>query len=189
MQILIFEGIATSGKSTVTKQLVNTLSSNLNVRLASEDETHVPIMNERLKLHVDFFEDLIESLTSNQPDLLMIDRLYMTQAFRARCNLAAYEGIENLLTQFNPTTIFLKVSEADILERIQKATEYRNPDWAEYVKSKGQKKEMAQYYIGQQRSQLELLKQSKIPYRIIDTTKHDYNYIVNQVIELVLDKK
>ncbi len=138
MQTLIFEGIATSGKSTVTNKLAEALSPRLSVRLATEDETHVPIMDARQGLHLQFFESLLTTMASKQPDLLILDRLYMTQAFRAKCDLSAYKGFEEFLLQYNPTTIFLKVSETEIPNRIHIATKHRNPSWAEYVQSRGQ---------------------------------------------------
>lgn len=185
MKILIFEGIATSGKSTVVNKLVKALPKNLKVIEADEEVTHVPIMEQRKELHIDFFEDLIRKLTGGKPDVLIIDRLYMTQAFRAKCGLDAYKNLEEFLLPFNPTTIFLKVDEKAISERVQKATEQRNPEWAEYVKSRGEEGEYADYYVNQQRSQLKLLKESLLPYRIFDTTNHDYEDIVKELTSLI----
>lgn len=185
MKTLIFEGIATSGKSTLVKELVKALPESMKVIEASEELTHEPIMEQREELHIDFFKDLIRKLASSEPDLLIIDRFYMTQAYRAKCGLDVYKNLEELLLQFNPTTIFLKIDEQAIAERVQKATEHRNPEWAEYIKDRGEEGKYADYYIRQQRSQLELLKESLVPYRIFDTTNHDYKAVAKELIGLI----
>jgi hypothetical protein len=45
--------------------------------------------------------------------------------------------------------------------------------------------EIANYYIKQQRSQLELLKESKIPYKIFNTSTHDYEKIAEEIKKLI----
>jgi len=188
MRTLIFEGIATSGKSTVTKLLAENLPAHLNIRLASEDETHVPIMEHKEDTHLLFFKNLITKLVAEKPDILILDRLYMTQAFRAKCNLSPYKELESFLKQLNPITIFLKVDEKSIPTRIQKATEHRNPDWADYIKAKRQEDDITRYYINQQRSQIELLRESTLPYVIIDTTDQSYDDITREILDLIEKK-
>jgi thymidylate kinase len=185
MKTLIFEGIATSGKSTVVNKLVNGLPKSLKVVVADEEVTHVPIMEQRNELHIDFFENLITKLVSNKPDILLIDRLYMTQAFRAKCRPDEYKKLEHFLLEFNAITIFLKVDEKAISKRVQKATGHRNPEWAAYVKSRNEEGKYADYYISQQRSQLKLLKESTIPYKIFNTTGHDYKDVVKELIYFI----
>ena len=185
MKILIFEGIATSGKSTVISGLQRALPQ-LKFVVAGESETHIPIMKETTDKHIDFFKRLINQLVSKEPDVLIFDRLYLTQAFRAKCNISDYAEIENLLSTYSALTIFLKVDEATIKTRISKAAEHRGLD---YFASRGESpNEIAQYYIDQQQNQLELLKQSGLPYKIIDTTKHNYVKVVNEICTLVDEK-
>ena len=183
MKTIILEGIATSGKSSLIQHLKTTLSDKLNIYVADEEETHVPIMKKPEELHLSFYEELIDTLTSNKSDLLIIDRLHLTQAFRANTDLTAYLTIENKLKLFDPITIFLKVEPAKIKERIQKAIEHRESRWGEYVLTKGDTPEQqAAYYVDQQESQLELLKQSTLPYKIFDTSEHNYGKITKEII-------
>jgi tRNA uridine 5-carbamoylmethylation protein Kti12 len=95
MKTLIFEGIATSGKSTITDYLVKSLKDEMTIELATEEQTHEPIMEQRSNLNTLFFQKLINKLTLKHPDLLIFDRLYITQAYRAESNLAAYSAIED----------------------------------------------------------------------------------------------
>ncbi len=181
MKILIIEGIATSGKSTIIGMLQNKLSSQ-NVVTATEEETHVPIMEERNELHIQFFTDLLDRLIEKQPDLLICDRLYLTQAVRAKASLNKYGEIENKLLGFEAMTIFLKVQETAITERVRKASEHRDSRWREYIKTRGSTlEEIAQYYIEQQRNQMSLLATSKLPYKIYDTTSHNYADITHDI--------
>lgn len=184
MKVLIFEGIATSGKSTVISGLQKVLSG-LRFVVAGEPETHIPIMNEKADKHIAFFESLINKLIANKPDLLIFDRLYLTQAFRAKCSINDYAEIEKLLSKYSPVTIFLKVDESAIASRISKSAEHRGSD---YFASRGESsEEIAQYYIAQQQYQLNLLEQSNIPHEIINTTELDYEKIIKEIYTLVMN--
>ncbi len=183
MKILILEGIATSGKSTITDALKEHLS-NLDIRVASEVETHIPIMKQPNELHVTFYENLINRLVAEKPKLIIFDRLYLTQAFRAGVSLTKYSEIENILSKHSVLTVFLKVNEYAIAERVAKAAEHRDPSWGEYIKTKGSiDSEIADYYIDQQRNQIELLSTSSLPYLVCDTTDHDYAGVTQQILE------
>lgn len=133
MKVLIFEGIATSGKSIVISSLQKVLT-NLRILIAGESETHEPIMEERTGRHIGFFKELIHRKLSAKPDLLIFDRLYLTQAFRAKCDISDYTEIEEILSKYSPLTIFLKVDESAIEDRISKASEHRGSG---YFKSRG----------------------------------------------------
>jgi thymidylate kinase len=186
MKTLIFEGIATSGKSTITDYLVKSLKDEMTIELATEEQTHEPIMEQRSNLNTLFFQKLINKLTLKHPDLLIFDRLYITQAYRAESNLAEYSAIEDALKPHSPHTIILKVNEEAIAGRIKAASEHREAEWRDYLKTKGNNfEEIAQDYIEQQRGLLSLVKQSKLPYTIFDTTDHDYKTITENILQIV----
>ena|ERR1035437_1089993 len=186
MKILVFEGIATSGKSTITGYLVKSLKGEMRIDLATEEQTHLPIMAQRSDLNTLFFKDLINERTLKHPDLLIFDRLYITQAYRAKSDLTEYLIIEDILLPHSPHTIILKVDEGAITERIKAASEHREEKWLEYLKTKGNNfEEIAQDYIDQQRGLLKLVKQSKLPYTVFDTTNHDYGTIVEEILKII----
>ncbi|MET1033418.1 MAG: hypothetical protein ABWX94_02875 [Candidatus Saccharimonadales bacterium] len=183
MKILILEGIATSGKSTITKTIEEQLEG-LSIIVATEEETHIPIMKQTNKLHTVFFEDLFKRLIDKNPDLVIFDRLYLTQAFRAGVSISDYSDLEDLLSKCETLTVFLKVNNSAIAERVTKAAEHRDPAWGEYIKTKGKTiSEIADYYISQQRNQIDLLKTSNLPYMICNTTNHDYKETVQQILQ------
>lgn len=186
MKALILEGIATSGKSAITERIVKQLSGKMTVEVAAEEQTHEPIMEERNDLHIQFFQDLISQMVHKKPDLLIFDRLYITQAYRAHSDLTPYAPLEDMLLPYSPHTIILKVAEDTIADRIKASAEQRGKQWQDFWKTKGDTyEEVAQGYIEQQRGLLELVKQSKIPYSIFDTTGHDYEEITKQILEII----
>jgi thymidylate kinase len=183
MKILILEGIATSGKSTITDRIREQLVG-MSVRVVTEEETHIPIMKQTSELHITFFEELIKRLVTDKPNLIIFDRLYLTQAFRAGVSLEEYSDLENVLSKYDTLTVFLKVDDHAVAERVTSAVEHRNPAWGEYVKTKGKTtSEIADYYISQQRNQIDLLNASKLAHMVCDTTNHDYKEITKQILE------
>ncbi|MEO8104734.1 MAG: hypothetical protein ABI602_00150 [Candidatus Saccharibacteria bacterium] len=182
MKILILEGIATSGKSTVISGIRKRLAG-LSVEIARESETHIPIMKQTDELHIQFFEELITLLATDKPDLLIFDRLYLTQAFRAKVSLEQYSQIENILNKQDALTAFLKIDDAAIADRVSKAAEHRDASWREYIKTKGDTTEqVADYYITQQQNQLKLLETSMLPHIICDTTTHNYDEVIQRIV-------
>jgi thymidylate kinase len=182
MKLLIVEGIATSGKSTVINKLKEVLNDKRAV-VYSEAETHIPIMDKPSELHINFFQSLISKALETEAKLVIFDRLYLTQAFRSNTRIDAYKNIEDNLLHYPTLTVFLKVDEDAIAERVRLASLHREEEWGEYVKTKGDTfKEISDYYINQQRSQLTLLKESKIEHIIFNTTKHDYDQTVQDIL-------
>jgi thymidylate kinase len=182
MKILILEGIATSGKSTITKIIKKQLSGLL-VSVASEKETHIPIMKQTKELHIAFFKDLIKRLINEKPELIIFDRLYLTQAFRAGVSISEYSELENILSKYDTITVFLKVDENHIADRVTKAAEHRDPTWREYINTKGRNSsEIADYYISQQRKQINLLSASNLPSIVSDTTNYDFHEIAQKIL-------
>lgn len=57
MKTLILEGIATSGKSKITGYLTKSLKDEVAVDLATEEQTHLPIMAQTSELN-NFFSRL-----------------------------------------------------------------------------------------------------------------------------------
>lgn len=189
--MLIVEGIATSGKSSLIKEIIALLGRDT-VRVYSESETHIPIMEDRNQLHIEFFKDLIRDAQKSNADLIIFDRLHFTQAFRAKAGIVQYAEVEDLLLGQNTLVAYLQVDEPAIKSRVEfssehprvaLASEHSGQSWGEYIKAKGQSfEEIAAYYADQQRRQMELLKQSKLESRILNTTHHEYSVIASQII-------
>lgn len=123
-------------------------------------------------LHITFFQSLISKAVETGAELVIFDRLYLTQAFRADASIDDYRSIEDSLSQYHTLTAFLKVDEDAIAKRVRLATLHREESWGKYVKTKGNTfMEIADYYINQQRRQLKLLEESKLEHIALNTTK------------------
>lgn len=182
MKILIVEGIATSGKSSLIQKIREQLGES-RVQVYGEPETHIPIMDRVNELHIGHFKSLLLDATESNADLIIFDRFHFTQAFRAKADTAKYSEIEDLLAKQKTLVAYLRVDEPAITDRIKLAAEHREKRWGEYVKTKGKSfEEIAAYYISQQRNQLQLLKQSKLKSRVFNTTQHEYEAIAGHII-------
>lgn len=92
MKILIIEGIANSGKSSLVEKLSELLSSK-QVAVFGEPSTHIPIMDNPDELHIEFFKSLIADAVKTNADLIIFDRFHYTQAFRAKADINQYTEI------------------------------------------------------------------------------------------------
>jgi len=182
MKMLIIEAIATSGKSSLIKKLTELLGEK-RLLIFGEPATHIPIMEKTDELHVEFFKSLIDDAVKADADLVIFDRLHYTQAYRAKASLVEYAEIDDLLSKQDTLVAYLRVDESAIAERVRLATEHRDRTWGDYVLTKGKTfDEIAEYYVAQQSSQLQLLSQTKLAYKVFNTTQHNYQTIAEQII-------
>jgi thymidylate kinase len=182
MKILILEGIATSGKSSLVEKISALLGKDKLVVLG-EPDTHIPIMKKVDELHIEFFKSLVTNAVNQDANLVIFDRLHFTQAYRANADIARYAEVEDLLAEQTTLVAYLEVEEDAIAERVRLAVEHRDKGWGSYVQTKGKSfDEIAEYYVKQQRSQLRLLAQSRLASRVFNTTRHNYEAISAEII-------
>jgi hypothetical protein len=78
---------------------------------------------------------------------------------------------------------YLQVHESAIAGRVRLAAEHRDKQWGDYIQTKGKTfDEIAEYYVAQQRSQLNLLSQTMLATQVFNTTEHNYQAIAEQII-------
>jgi hypothetical protein len=187
MQVLILEVIATSGKSSTINGLLKSLPKYVNARVFTEQFTHIPIKDKTNDLCNEFFIRLIAEAFSKNYDLVVFDRLYLTQAHRTNSALNKYLDVEMLLLTHPVETVFLRVDEAEISNRLAASLKQRDAEWKSYVATKGASlKEQAKYYTDQQDNLLKLLLQSRLPYEIYDTTRSNYHEVATEIKKKVL---
>lgn len=184
MRTLIFEGIATSGKSTIINQLSHELAAHQTIKVVPETETLMKIVDNTDKsVSIAYLSELIERIYREDHDLVLFDRLYLTHVFRTHSSMADYKIIEDMLRPHKPKTIFFEVDENAIADRVAKASEHRDPKWKDYIYTKGTTmEEIADYYIQQQRNQLQILRKSTLPYKIFNTTGHNYDAAAKAIV-------
>jgi len=181
MYIRVFEGIATSGKSTIIAALEKRLVGR-KLAIYTEEATHIPIQGDRKELHVQFFSDLIDQAIGTGADVVLFDRLYMTQAFRAGASVAEYAEVERKLAAYDAQTIILEVDPEEIAKRLERAMEHRETMWGAYVRSKAESIEtVATLYDAQQHAMRHFASESLLKSRTFDTTAHEYDAIVSTI--------
>ena len=178
-RLIIFEGIAGSGKTTLEKLLADRLTD---ACIIAEAETLMPLIDNKdaaiAKTHL---LKLLDDLTSKQEPVLIVDRFHFTHAFRTASPFALFLSMEKLLeTSFDPLLILLSFNEKLISERLQETIARRGNAWAKG--KKGALEERVIYYRNQQRRLAELFKESTLPKIHIDTSDKDWERCLATIV-------
>jgi len=179
-RLVIFEGIASSGKTTLERLFVERVPGSV---IIHEDETLAPLFDNRdveiARQHLLGFFDRFSRETA---PVLVIDRFHFSHAFRTHSALDNFQDIEErLLEEYCPIVFLLYMDEAAIAERIRKTTELRGDAWAKG--KKGSLDERVAYYTDQQRMVMKFAEHSVLPIVRIDTTDEDWERCIGQVLE------
>jgi thymidylate kinase len=184
MKILILEGIATSGKTTVKNNLLKAfVKKGVNFSAVEEDETLMPIRNNQdLVTSIKLLKEVVERVLRESKDFIIFDRLFFTHIFKTKSSIEEFKEIENLVKD-KAFLAFLVIDESKIPERIANARNHRGKGWDEYVSKKGNIVEINKYYINQQRLLLNLLEETDLNYKIYNTTTLDLDTISNDILK------
>lgn len=188
MKILILEGIATSGKTTIKNKLVNFFKKRgLNYLVIEEDKTLMPILNNTdADISINHLNKILKKVLFPKKEVIIIfDRLYFTHIFRTKSSLKDFKEIESLLSKKNAFLSFLKIDKKKISERIFNAlkNERAKTLWVDYIKKKGTNAEIINYYQRQQDLLLDLLKKTKIKNKTYNTTDLNFDLIAKKILK------
>ncbi|MDO8507911.1 MAG: hypothetical protein Q7S53_05110 [bacterium] len=184
MKILILEGIATSGKTTIINKLDKLLSEKkVSFSIIDEEQTLMPILKNRDKdANLSFIETLLMKVLKSKKDVLIFDRLYLTHIYRSVSSPKDFMPAAKLLMPYKPTFILLTVKEEKIMERIYKTAKVRECSWLEFVQQKGNdEEEVAEYYIDQQKKFVELINNIEFESVRFDTTDNNFDQISKEI--------
>jgi thymidylate kinase len=186
-KIIILEGIATSGKTTLKDKLVSYFTENNHkVSVIGEDETLMPILHSTEKsVAIELLSKVIKKVVSDDSEVIIFDRLYFTHLFRTHSNTQDFSDIINLLSECNVLIVLLTVEKTSIGNRIFQTMKLRGSGWTEYVKKKGTDEEIIDYYVNQQEKLIELVQESQLQTLTFDTTHGDYDEIKNKIVEKI----
>ena len=187
MKVIILEGIATSGKTTIKNLLEEYFQShNLSYLVVEEDETLLPFLHNTdenfAKQHL---REVILKYFKQERDYLIFDRLYFTHIHRTNSGIEEFKEIEDLIKEKNGKIIFLKIQEESIPKRIFDTMKLRGGNWKKYVESKGNKEDIINYYTTQQRKLLKHLEETEVDFEIFDSTKMDFNRINEKILQKI----
>jgi thymidylate kinase len=185
--IIILEGIATSGKTSVKNELEKILvQRGLSFTFIGEEETLMPLLhNTDAKIANDHIVNLSNKYLVLDTDVLIFDRLYLTHMWRTGSHEEDFSESASLLLQHSAQICFLEIPSNKLEERITFAQSHRDEKWNAYVSTKGKtQQEILAYYAGQQKELLELLKRVSIPHTIFDTGDMDFGNIAGKICSL-----
>ncbi len=128
--------------------------------------------------------DVLDETSGEQVDTFIIDRLHLTQAFRTHSSLSEFQEIEKRLVEMShPFLVLLSMQEDAILSRINETDEYRAGAWVK--KKQGTYEERTEYYVVQQATLKQLVRESRLPVLILDTTNKDWDGYLNQILDFI----
>jgi thymidylate kinase len=188
MKIIILEGIATSGKTSVRKELEILFNKkSIKYVFVDEEETLMPVLNNKYsEIAEKHILSVLQKSLSLEVDLIIFDRLYLTHLWRTNSSPEIFKESENILINNNTVICFLQIPEEVISERIKLALSHRDDKWGEYVQGKGQTfEDVVSYYRNQQKDLLKILNNIKIKNHIFSTQDMNFEKIAQEIELLV----
>lgn len=184
MNILLFEGIASSGKTTIERVLANALPDSV---LITEGDTLMPLIDNRdPQLAVEHVRQLLERFREVRAPYLLIDRLHFTHAFRTGADLTLFSEVEDELQKLGSVlVVLLTMHPSAIKERIQETILRRGDGWKKGAE--GSIDEKVAYYTEQQKTLTSLVSVSRLPTITIDTTQKTWDDYAKSVIHRLED--
>ena len=179
MNIIILEGIAASGKTTIEKKLLETLP---NSKLISEAETLMGFIDNRSQeIAIKHLNKLLDSFETEKVENLLIDRFHFTHAFRTGSSLNDFSSIEQRLNSTGKALlVLLTIDDNSIKARIEETIRYRRGGWKKGAK--GTIDEKVAYYTKQQQKLLEYKKITQLTTVTIDTSAKDWESCVESIV-------
>ncbi|MEK7655641.1 MAG: hypothetical protein AAB386_03110 [Patescibacteria group bacterium] len=166
-KILILEGIASSGKTTLEKLLVARLNDSI---ILSENYTLMPIIDNRnIDIALAHLQKQIQTIVDSSAQNIIVDRFHLTHAFRTQSDLDAFSEIEDGLQKAgNVLIVLLTIDPERIRERVEETVLHRKDNWKKGAP--GNIAGKAAYYAKQQEVLLSLLPISRLPSITINTS-------------------
>lgn len=179
--VLIFEGIASSGKTTLIDKLQQRLKGYKSLVTLTERETLMPlIQNTDPDIARDFLSVLTGRIKNKRAEIVLVDRLLLTHAFRTNSDLIYFSEVERTLRMMDARVIFLKIAAEQIGKRIERTGLYRGQSWRFGNNSSKINKNI--YYMSQQQRLSVLANKLTLPVLAIDTTSCEWDSYVSAIL-------
>ena len=184
--ILILEGIASSGKTTLEKFLARSLPDSV---VISEDATLMPIVDNADKdVAMAHLKKQLKTITDLLAKNVIVDRFHFTHAFRTRTALDVFSDIERGLQEMGIViVILLTIDPKRIRERIEETALRRKDGWKKGAQ--GAIEDKVAYYKHQQEVLLSLLSASRLRNITIDTTEKAWGVYADAIINILRDDR
>jgi thymidylate kinase len=171
MNLVIFEGIASTGKSTLISLLKSSLEIECVVSVLDEHSTLMPIIQNKDKhTAIAFLNNILNNVDSKSTDIILLDRFHVTHVFRTESNMEEFIEIEEyLLEKYKPILVLLTLKPDIVNQRIAQTIAQRGAKWGQG--KQGSMEEKVEYYTKQQEKLLEIFNKSRLPKIQVDTSE------------------
>ncbi len=179
-RVIIFEGIASSGKTTLERMIADSLPNSVVIK---ESETLMPLINNRnANFALNHLLGILDRIKKSSEEVLIVDRFHFTHAFRTQSPLAAFNVVEDRLNKlFSPRVVFLSIRKDLIGTRIQESVNLRGDSWKKG--KQGNIVEKKEYYINQQLELESMMKETTLPVLSIDTSSKDWELYLSEIVK------
>ncbi len=179
MRMIILEGIAGAGKTTVRHLLLSQLVSSVAI---SENETLWPLIDNRdPEIANRFLEALLPVFRRQSAENVIVDRLHLTHAFRTHTSLEPFAHFEHALQAIaDPLLVLLTVDPEQIKQRLEETMLFRKDTWNKGAQ--GTIEERVAYYQEQQTRLLQLRTESRLETLAINTTDKNWDRCAASII-------
>lgn len=184
MKIILFEGIAGSGKTTLEKLLAEQLADSI---IVSEDKTLMALVDNRdVSVALGYLHSILDEVKIHNTSYLILDRFHLTHAFRTKSKLSDFSIIEDELAKLgNVLIVLLVIDEKKIQQRIEETMTYRENGWTLGGQGAKTLEEKKVYYRNQQKVLKEELRQSRFQSIVIDTTEKEWRKNIEQIMDSI----
>lgn len=182
--IIILEGMSTSGKTTVQKELALLLDhTGINFQIIEQNfglpkETYDdPNSNNSLQFLLKFLQNHCE-----HDKIIICDRLNLSHAAITDYSDEQFKLIDKELNNYDPLLVFLKINETEIPQRLREAVDHRGQQWVDELEKRGGTfEERAKWFMDTQRKVEGLFNQSGLPKIMFNTTDKDFKRIAEEI--------
>ncbi len=187
MKIIIFEGICTSGKSSVIQKLKRILSERkLPCNIVTEDEVKKAMFaNTDMTKSILRMEKFLAKNVHSKKNVLF-DRLYLSLVDRCEQPDSLFKNLEERIIKHNASIVFLYIPPRSIKIRLSGASLHRGTKWKNYLDGLGGIEMATTYYSNQQKKILRYLKQCSVPHIIYNTESRDYEHISEKIYKTLI---
>lgn len=183
---VIFEGISSSGKTSVSMNLCRFCDErHIDYSFVKEAQTIMPMIdNEDPAEAVRFLAELLEQELSTDKPLHIFDRLHVSHGFKTGNTIAPFSQIESELKRVNALLVVIRVAEEEIESRIREAIKYKDPKWGEYmIRKHGSIEAIGAFLAERQRNIEKMAQESQLDKLVLTINEYDYVRPTRRIID------
>ncbi len=188
MKLLLFEGVATTGKSTIEAEVLRLCETkNRPAILYHEDQTLIPLLGDKsVQASLELQNTVLGQIEQEKHDVVLVDRFLLSHLERTNGDLNDFAVVRDKLVDLEARIIFLQIDDQAFRPRLKDALARRAQKFSDHVMAKGGADVMLNKYVEQQQTMLKLLPTLGLSTCVFDTTNLNFIEIAEQITEKYL---